>query len=620
MKKILALLGTVVFTGGVASALDIVYPQGKYNQTYHDNVFFMGTVDEGEDLYFQGERVQTAKNGAFVINVPLKQGRNQVFLKSSKDGRNTIKQFYITRRLQPAQAQNTALAQLTPLSKTAFKTVVDSAVLRYTPSLDGLNKMSTLSKNTKLIVDGRQGDFFRVYLTPTKSGWIHRKDVTLLFDDRGYPAKPDLSKYYSVEDKTVPDMSLYRVAFSANLPYEIVDSPNELLINVFNVSGMNEETLVLRITKNELVKYNALFSNGDLTLIMKNIAKKSGGSLNGLTIVLDAGHGGLDKGAFGMFREDEKNYNIEVATRLKSLLEARGANVYMTRHFDEDVATEDRAKFTKAHGADIFLSIHMGSVVQGENPLEYSGSRAYYYNNTSKNLAEILNRTLVKGLKTADNGVVQKDYEVLQTGEYLAAQVELCSMINATDADIYRAPDFASNAALSLCNGIEEYVLGVSNIVDSAKLLNTPSAGKSVGKVKKERVKRERVKKERPTKVKEVSAEIVTPKEKPKRERVKHNTDEKPFLDTSVRDKYQQEAIYVYDKNDTKWYRPNGKKKRAKRPAREIKHTHVGEQENVNIFASGDYETYVAPEPSFGQKTRNFFSKVTSYFYNGARN
>ena len=201
MKKILALLGTVVFTGGVASALDVVYPQGKYNQTYHDSVFFMGTVEEDEDLYFQGERVQVSKTGAFVINVPLKQGRNQVFLRSIKDGRSTIKQYYVTKRVKATNAQIQSQQALTPLSRTSFKTILDGVPLRYTPSSEGLNIMGELSVDTKLIVDGRQGDYFRVYLSPSRYGWVNRKDVAMMFDNKGYPAKPSLSRFYNVEDK-----------------------------------------------------------------------------------------------------------------------------------------------------------------------------------------------------------------------------------------------------------------------------------------------------------------------------------------------------------------------------------------------------------------------------------
>ena len=185
------------------------------------------------------------------------------------------------------------------------------------------------------------------------------------------------------------------------------------------------------------------------------------------------------------------------------------------------------------------------------------------------------------------------------------------------DADIYKSPDFVSNSALALCNGIENYIAKMTGAVELARMVNAPVASTSDNKkFNWNFLKREKVKKEKRTDVnKEVSAEIVTKEKTPKKQ-----SENKPFIDKSVREKYKQEAIYVTDTNDKKWYRPNGKKRRAKRPAREIKHSHIYEEQSVNIFASGDYEDYSVPEVSFGQKTRNFFSKVTSYFYNGAKN
>ena len=146
--------------------------------------------------------------------------------------------------------------------------------------------------------------------------------------------------------------------------------------------------------------------------------------------------------------------------------------------------------------------------------------------------------------------------------------------------------------------------------------------------------KKEKVKKDSPKSVTEVKAVRVKPQVPPKEyreslfDRVKSKfaneqvQSEAPFLDTSVREKYQQEAIYTIDKSDTKWYRPNGKKRRVKRPPREIKSDYSTVSKEVNLFASGDYDSYNIPpsKPSLGKRCRDFCSKITSYFYNGARN
>ena len=608
-------MGAVAFGCGMTLAMDVVYPVGKYNKTTHDNVYFMGSLEKGETLFYQGAKVATSKNGAFAFTVPLRQGRNQVFLRACKDGRCMIKQYYITRTLE-APKTTTDIA-FTPISKTVFKTVGDNVPLRYTPVDAGMNRMGHLSKDTQLIIDGRKGDFYRVYLTPSRYGWIMRKDVVLMFDKKGYPVKPELAHFYNVEDKTVPDMALYRVAFSNNLPYEVLDTPTELVINVFNVKGMNDETLVLRVAKNEWVKYNTEFTNGDFILLMKNIVKKQGLPLSGLTIAIDAGHGGNERGALGIFRDNEKDINLAVAQKLQEELKSKGANVVMTRNADIDMDLNERVKLAKAYDSDIFLSIHMNSVPQGADPNKRSGSGVYYYNNSSKKLAETMKDALVSKLNTNDDGIHQESFAVLRATHHLSVLAELCYMVNPEDSDIYKSEKFASRAAEALAKGLVDYVSDSSYKPETAKLITTPTGEKPAKKTKVKKEKTPKVKVEKEPKPK--NEKII--KQKPVKETSeKQLRESKPFFDTSVREKYQQEAIYVIDKEDTKWYRPNGKKKRAKRPAREIK-TNLQQPQEVNIFASGDYqELYTTPQPSLGQRCRNFLSKLGSYFYNGARN
>ncbi len=83
-------------------------------------------------------------------------------------------------------------------------------------------------------------------------------------------------------------------------------------------------------------------------------------------VVLDPGHGGTDSGAvntkYGLIRE--KDQTLEVANRLKRLLQDDGCTVYMTRTVDETLSNNDRYTYANSTGADILVSIHMnGSTV-----------------------------------------------------------------------------------------------------------------------------------------------------------------------------------------------------------------------------------------------------------------
>lgn len=82
--------------------------------------------------------------------------------------------------------------------------------------------------------------------------------------------------------------------------------------------------------------------------------------LAGRTIVLDAGHGGSDLGAVNAaYGLREKDQTLDVAYRLKALLEASGATVHMTRTGDQTLSNNERYTYANAVGGDALISIHM---------------------------------------------------------------------------------------------------------------------------------------------------------------------------------------------------------------------------------------------------------------------
>jgi N-acetylmuramoyl-L-alanine amidase len=77
------------------------------------------------------------------------------------------------------------------------------------------------------------------------------------------------------------------------------------------------------------------------------------------TIVVDPGHGGDDNGAASPGGTLEKNVTLEVARRLKTLIEARlGIQVLLTRDDDRRVALDERASLANNNKADLFISLH----------------------------------------------------------------------------------------------------------------------------------------------------------------------------------------------------------------------------------------------------------------------
>ncbi len=78
------------------------------------------------------------------------------------------------------------------------------------------------------------------------------------------------------------------------------------------------------------------------------------------TVILDAGHGGHDRGAISSYGY-EKDFALDVARNIKPLLEAQGLNVKMTRDRDVFVPLELRARIANSAKDAVFVSIHFNA-------------------------------------------------------------------------------------------------------------------------------------------------------------------------------------------------------------------------------------------------------------------
>lgn len=112
-----------------------------------------------------------------------------------------------------------------------------------------------------------------------------------------------------------------------------------------------------------------------------------GYSLNGVKIVVDAGHGGYDNGALG-FKKDftEDVLNLYLAKELEAQLKALGATVIMTRTDDTYITVDDRFSAVRKNHPDLVISIHRNSSTQ-EYP---NGFASYHFNAFTQPIAKSL--------------------------------------------------------------------------------------------------------------------------------------------------------------------------------------------------------------------------------------
>jgi len=96
-------------------------------------------------------------------------------------------------------------------------------------------------------------------------------------------------------------------------------------------------------------------------------------------VMIDPGHGGYDPGTESSAGAMEKDLALQIATRLKTALEARGIRAELTRSSDVFISLAERTRIANSAGADLFVSIHLNS---SPNP-DTTGIEVYYLNNTT---------------------------------------------------------------------------------------------------------------------------------------------------------------------------------------------------------------------------------------------
>jgi N-acetylmuramoyl-L-alanine amidase len=96
--------------------------------------------------------------------------------------------------------------------------------------------------------------------------------------------------------------------------------------------------------------------------------------------VIDPGHGGDDLGARGPGGAVEKDIVLQIARRLRTMIESRlGLRVFLTRDDDRPMSLDDRSAYANSQRADIFISVHanaaLGTALKGAEVYSLSAER-----------------------------------------------------------------------------------------------------------------------------------------------------------------------------------------------------------------------------------------------------
>src|SRR6266478_3033031 len=204
---------------------------------------------------------------------------------------------------------------------------------------------------------------------------------------------------------------------------------------------------------------------GTLSTAHARRASKDSGSPT--TVVIDAGHGGYDRGGIPGQSVSEKEMTLDVAQRLKKALTANGYRVVMTRDSDVFVPLGTRVAIANSYSNAIFVSIHFNSAKRSGA----GGIETYFFNRESLPLASAIHYFVAGGAPSSNRNVRRRGYYVLRKTSIPAVLVECGFLTNPTEAAYAQTASYRQKLAEEIAAGVRgRNIASSASYIDQTKV------------------------------------------------------------------------------------------------------------------------------------------------------
>jgi len=286
-----------------------------------------------------------------------------------------------------------------------------------------------------------------------------------------YLSIDNISKFYGLPAEVVPSGAKIQ-SETANHPLEFVSGSREAVINgarswlCFPVVDQDGKSLVSRTdvakTIEPLVRPQRVPDVGKVQ-----------------TVVLDPGHGGHDKGQVSRYGA-EKDFALDVARKLRPILQAKGFRVVMTREGDYFVPLEVRAQIANRARNSIFVSIHFNATNDDPNATGFEifsftprGAPSTSDGNVNANsfnmqpgssvdaqsmaLSACIYHSVLGQLREYDRGIKRARFAVLRLTKVPAILIECGFLTERGESKLISNKDWRATLAGAIGVGIESY-------------------------------------------------------------------------------------------------------------------------------------------------------------------
>lgn len=212
---------------------------------------------------------------------------------------------------------------------------------------------------------------------------------------------------------------------------------------------------------------------GSRVATMQNSVDASAKSLGEYTVIVDAGHGGIDGGTSAADGTPEKTLNLQIAEKLHLMLNAMGVKAVMTRSGDDSIHDpsavtirqkkisdiKNRLKIMQNTDNAVFVSIHQNHF--GDS--KYHGTQVFYSKNDpgSKTLAENIRAQIITNLQKDNTREVKQsgtEIYLLYHAEVPAVMVECGFLSNAEETAKLKDESYQRELAFLTALGVVEYL------------------------------------------------------------------------------------------------------------------------------------------------------------------
>ena len=197
------------------------------------------------------------------------------------------------------------------------------------------------------------------------------------------------------------------------------------------------------------------------------------------TVIIDAGHGGIDGGTSADDGTVEKDINLQIAHKLNNILQAMGVKTVMTRTEDVSIHDESAKTIRQQKVSDlknrlniinntdnaVYVSIHQNHY----SSAKYKGTQIFYSKNNmlSHTLAESIRLPIVSYLQTDNTREIKQsgtEIYLLNNAKTPAVMVECGFLSNKDDTMNLKDEKYQQKLAFAIAIGITDYFLNTEDV------------------------------------------------------------------------------------------------------------------------------------------------------------